>query len=106
MRFGDGGNDVGGIGGLMAGQWSVDPDTGLIRLTEAAMAKLINPDPIEKWYLLDPEPLARQVRLCGLQTPRQVHVLACVAYVKFGQVHVSPSGAATPCYRCARGTCV
>lgn len=61
MRFGDGGNDAGGNGGLLAGQWSVDPDTGLIRLTEAATARLINPDPIDKWYLLDPEPLARYV---------------------------------------------
>lgn len=59
MRFGDGGNDVGGHGDLLAGQWSVDPDTGLVTLTEAALARLINPDPIDKWYLLDPEPLAR-----------------------------------------------
>ena len=46
---------------LAPGQWSVNPDTGLVSLTEAAMAWLINPDPIEKWYQLDPEPLARYV---------------------------------------------
>ncbi|XP_045126429.1 serine/threonine-protein kinase par-1-like [Portunus trituberculatus] len=44
---------------LSPGQWSVNPDTGLMTLTEAAKARIINQDPIEKWYLLDPEPLAR-----------------------------------------------
>lgn len=55
MRLGDGGGD----GGLPAGQWSADPDTGVVNLTEAALARLINPDPIDKWYILDPEPIAR-----------------------------------------------
>lgn len=44
---------------LSPGQWSVNPDTGLMTLTEEAKARIINQDPIEKWYLLDPEPLAR-----------------------------------------------
>lgn len=44
---------------LAPGMWSANPDTGLVTLTEAALARLINPDPIDKWYLLDPEPLAR-----------------------------------------------
>ncbi|ROT69105.1 putative serine/threonine-protein kinase Nek4-like isoform X1 [Penaeus vannamei] len=45
--------------GLPAGQWSADPDTGVVALTEAALARLLNPDPIDKWYILDPEPIAR-----------------------------------------------
>lgn len=44
---------------LTPAMWSANPDTGLVTLTEAALARLVNPDPIDKWYLLDPEPLAR-----------------------------------------------
>ncbi|KAK8733594.1 hypothetical protein OTU49_006380 [Cherax quadricarinatus] len=44
---------------LSPGQWSADPNTGIVTLTEAALAKLINTDPIDKWYQLDPEPIAR-----------------------------------------------
>ena len=119
MRFGDGGNDVGGNGGLLAGQWSVDPDTGLIRLTEAAMARLMNPDPIEKWYMLDPEPLARYVLIPNsfcvhscidvflgeFQYPRQVHVLPCSACVTNDRVRVSLHDATKSCHRCTRATC-
>ncbi|XP_047484962.1 zinc finger CCCH domain-containing protein 13-like [Penaeus chinensis] len=50
---------LGRFQGLPAGQWSADPDTGVVALTEAALARLINPDPIDKWYILDPEPIAR-----------------------------------------------
>ncbi|XP_076065454.1 uncharacterized protein LOC143039386 [Oratosquilla oratoria] len=41
------------------GQWIVSPDTGLVSLTEVALKKIINQDPIEKWYSLDAEPIAR-----------------------------------------------
>nr|XP_045610150.1 cyclin-dependent kinase-like 5 [Procambarus clarkii] len=44
---------------LSPGQWSADPNTGIVQLTEAALARLINTDPIDKWYQLDPEPIAR-----------------------------------------------
>ena len=56
MRLGDG---VGDGGGLLAGQWSVEPSTGVVALTEATLARLINTDPIDKWYIIDPEPIAR-----------------------------------------------
>ncbi|XP_066940015.1 uncharacterized protein [Macrobrachium rosenbergii] len=45
--------------GLDVGQWSADPKTGVVTLTESALTRLINTDPIEKWYILEPEPFAR-----------------------------------------------
>ena len=65
MRLGDAGDGVdrgsvdGGRLSLGYGQWSVDPDTGVLSVTEATLARLINTDPIDKWYMLDPEPIAR-----------------------------------------------
>ena len=44
---------------LTPGQWKVDPHTGIISLTEEALKRLINPDPLEKWYSLDTDPIAR-----------------------------------------------
>ena len=40
-------------------QWVSDPATGLLELKESAIKSLISNDPIEKWYILDPEPIAR-----------------------------------------------
>ncbi|XP_068235888.1 serine/threonine-protein kinase 17A-like [Palaemon carinicauda] len=45
--------------GLDPGQWSADPKTGVVTLTESALTRLINTDPIEKWYILEAEPFAR-----------------------------------------------
>ncbi|XP_071524153.1 uncharacterized protein [Panulirus ornatus] len=49
----------GGSVALSPSQWNANPNTGMVTLTEAALAMLINTDPIEKWYLLDPDPIAR-----------------------------------------------
>ncbi|KAK7068364.1 hypothetical protein SK128_011343, partial [Halocaridina rubra] len=63
MRLGDAGGDAGeGVDrrllSLAYGQWSVDPDTGILSVSEAALSRFINTDPIDKWYILDPEPIA------------------------------------------------
>lgn len=47
---------------LLPGQWGANPSTGIVTIKDAALANIINTDPIEKWYLLDPEPIARWVR--------------------------------------------
>ena len=47
--------------GLPKGQWKADPHTGLVTLTDELLKKLINPDPIDKWYNIDPDPIARYV---------------------------------------------
>jgi len=38
--------------------WRVDPDTGILSLTEQALASVLNPDPFDQWYTVDPEPIA------------------------------------------------
>lgn len=45
--------------GLALGQWKVHPPTGIVSLTDQAFAALLNPQPIESLYILDPEPIAR-----------------------------------------------
>ncbi|CAL4059351.1 unnamed protein product, partial [Meganyctiphanes norvegica] len=44
---------------LHDGDWIVHPDTGMISLTEEAMKNIVNKDSIDKWYIIDPEPIAR-----------------------------------------------
>uniref|UniRef100_A0A6A7FYJ9 Serine/threonine-protein kinase PKH3-like n=2 Tax=Hirondellea gigas TaxID=1518452 RepID=A0A6A7FYJ9_9CRUS len=39
--------------------WSVNASTGIIAVSDAAFRRVTNPDPFEKWYTLDPEPIAR-----------------------------------------------
>ena len=44
---------------MRAVEWSAAPATGIVSLTEEELGSLLNEDPIDKWYILDPEPLAR-----------------------------------------------
>jgi len=39
--------------------WKVDSATGTLSLSEEALAQVLNPEPLEKWYDVDPEPIAR-----------------------------------------------
>ena len=48
---------------LRQGMWRVMPETGQVALSEQDLAAILNTDPIEKWYILDPEPIARLVPL-------------------------------------------
>ncbi|KAL7646321.1 UNVERIFIED_CONTAM: hypothetical protein RMT77_003230 [Armadillidium vulgare] len=45
--------------GLDPKHWKVNPRTGIISLTDEAFKRLCNSDPIEKWYTIDQEPIAR-----------------------------------------------
>jgi len=39
--------------------WSCDPQTGVLSLTETGLATIINADPIERWYIMDEQPMTR-----------------------------------------------
>ena len=58
MHLSEGGN-LGGNVLLRQGMWRVIPETGQAFLSDEALATIVNTDPIEKWYILDPEPIAR-----------------------------------------------
>uniref|UniRef100_A0A2P2I3F1 Serine/threonine-protein kinase PKH3-like n=1 Tax=Hirondellea gigas TaxID=1518452 RepID=A0A2P2I3F1_9CRUS len=62
MHLSEGGGGCGGGGGnvlLRQGMWRVIPETGLVALSDHTLASIVCTDPIEKWYILDPEPIAR-----------------------------------------------
>jgi len=60
MHFSEGGNQsVGGNVSVRPGMWTTAPETGQVSLSEQALKTLLNTDPIEKWYIIDPEPIAR-----------------------------------------------
>lgn len=41
--------------------WSLDGSTGFISVSDASFLRITNPDPLEKWYIIDPEPISRCV---------------------------------------------
>ena len=53
------GMHFGGGSSVLDGMWRVEPETGQVSLTDQALQAIINTDPIEKWYTVDPEPIAR-----------------------------------------------
>ena len=46
-----------------ADTWRVDPEKGTLSLTEEALASVLNKDPLDQWYDIDNEPIARFVRI-------------------------------------------
>jgi len=38
--------------------WRVEPETGILTLTDDALARVLNPDPFDQWYSIDSEPIA------------------------------------------------
>ena len=50
---------LGSLGGLAPGQWTADPETGIVSLSKGALDAICSDDPVDKWYILDPEPLAK-----------------------------------------------
>lgn len=48
-----------GLDVLFGRGWSLDANTGIISVSDAAFLRITNQDPIEKWYSIDPEPIAR-----------------------------------------------
>jgi len=42
-----------------ADTWRVDPEKGTLSLTEEALASVLNKDPLDQWYDIDNEPIAR-----------------------------------------------
>lgn len=60
MHLSEGGGGLLGGNVLMRqGMWRVVPETGQVALSEQALAAIVKTDPIEKWYILDTEPIAR-----------------------------------------------
>jgi len=39
--------------------WSLDKSTGVISVTDAAFTRMANADPLERWYNMDTDPIAR-----------------------------------------------
>jgi len=51
-----------GVTGVAWGRpelWSCDPQTGVLSLSEAGLAAIVNADPIERWYIMDEQPMSR-----------------------------------------------
>ena len=61
MHFSEGGDSqsAGGSVRVRPGAWTTSPETGQVGLPDATLQTIINADPIEKWYTIDPEPIAR-----------------------------------------------
>ena len=67
-RFDMSGRGMEVLDSLFGRGWSLNPNTGMISVSDASFLGIMNPDPLEKWYILDPEPMARYVLVINFIT--------------------------------------